>query len=127
MSERIFSLSSGMDLTMRLSIDTDVITPEWAGEISRFWASKDEVLDASDGDEYQAVARYAAARLWWYLLDGYNSEGAVRELHEQEGWCIPTDTLGIKILEHEIPDMDPAYMEVDEEAAATLAKGDANG
>jgi hypothetical protein len=124
MSNRIFSLSSGMDLMIRLSIDTSVITPEWAREISQFWASKDEVLEASDDDVYQAVARYAAARLWWYLIDGYNPEGAVKELHEQEGWCIPTETLGIKILDHDIPDMDPAYMDVDEEDAANLAKGE---
>ncbi|MBN8922369.1 MAG: hypothetical protein BGP10_12320 [Rhodanobacter sp. 68-29] len=126
MAKRIFSLSAGMDLSILLSIDTDILTPKWAGEISRFWASKDEVLDASDGDEYQAVARYAAPRLWETLLDGWNADWAVQELHKQEGWCIPTEKLGIEILDHEIPDMSAEYLEVEEmaESEKTVAGHD---
>lgn len=114
MPKRTFSISCGMDLSLRLSIDTNVITPEWAKEISQFWASKDEVLDASDGDEYQAVARYAAPWIWDSLLDGWNADWAVKELHKQEGWCIPTETLGIKVHDYEIPNMSAEYLEVEE-------------
>lgn len=111
---RVFKLESGLDLTIILAIDTEIITQQWAGEIARFWSSKDEVLAASDDDEYQAVARYAAQWLWGYLLEGYTAEGAVLELHEQEGWCIPTPTLGVVIRDHDIPSMAAADLEVSE-------------
>lgn len=114
MAERIFKIECGMDLMLKLSIDTDVLKPEWAKDISHFWITTKEVMDASDDDEYQAVARYAAPLLWGYLLDGYSAQGVVEELHEQEGWCIPTATLGITILDHDIPDLSAEYLEVEE-------------
>jgi len=123
MAKRIFKIVCGMDLTLTLSIDTDVLTPQWAGEISRFWASKDEVLDASDGDEYQAVARYAASWLWDSLLDGWTPAYAVKDLHKQEGWCIPAETLGIEILDHDIPDMSAEYLEVEDLTPTQPAAG----
>lgn len=107
-----YTITSGMDLSITLSIDKSVLTPEYAEEISSFWSGGADVLEASDGDHYEAVARWAAARLWFYLLDGYHEAGAVAVLHEQEGWCIPGDSLGIKILRHEIPDLDPELFEV---------------
>lgn len=107
-----FTVMGGMDLSMQLSIDPTILTPEFASEIASFWSGGEAVLDASDGDRYEAVARWAASRLWFYLMDGYNEAGAVSELHKQEGWCIPGDSLGIKILSHEIPDLSPEDFEV---------------
>lgn len=113
--KRTFKLECGMDLTPTLSIETDILTPQWAAEIARFWSNKDRLLDASDEDEYQAVARLAAPWLWDYMMhDGYHEQGALQELHKQEGWCIPGETLGITILDHDYPDMDPVYLEVEE-------------
>ncbi|MGB3393214.1 MAG: DUF2528 family protein [Stenotrophomonas sp.] len=111
---RSFQIVTGMDLSIVLDIDTTILTPDIAHETARFWASKDEVLEASDGDDYQAVARHAAGRLWGYLINGYTESGAVRELHEQEGWCWPGDSLGITIRDYEIPDFDAASYEAQE-------------
>ncbi len=109
---RSFQVDNGMDLQIILDIDTSILTPEYAHETARFWASKDEVLDASDGDDYQAVARYAASHLWLLLLDGCSKTGAVAELHEQEGWCWPGDSLGITIRDYDIPSWDAANYDV---------------
>lgn len=109
---RSFKLENGMDLSITLDIDTSILTPDYAHEIACFWASKDEVLAASDDDDYQAVARYAASRLWRYLLDGHSEAGAVAILHEQEGWCLPGDSLGITIRDYDIPSFDAADYEV---------------
>lgn len=114
---RVFDLSSGFDLSIRLEIDTEVLTPEFAHEIARFWTNKDEVLEASDGDDYQAVARLAAPWLWGYLFEDFTLPGAVKELHEQEGWCIPGDSLGIRILDHDLPPMGAAYIDATEVTA----------
>ena len=72
------------------------------------------MLEASNGDEYQAVARYAAPQIWHSLMEGWSVEFAVKDLHEQEGWCIPTETLGIEVIDHEIPDMSAEYLDVSE-------------
>ena len=112
---RKFTLMAGMDLSITLVIDTDILDDGFAAEIAGFWSSKDDVMDASGGDPYQAVARYAAPWLWASLLDGDSPASAIKQLHEQEGWCIPGDTLGIAIASYEIPDMDAAYLDVQEE------------
>lgn len=108
---RTFKLSSGMDLEMTLAIDTEIVLPEYANEIARFWISSEDVLASSDGDDYQATARYAASRLWGYLIDGLHEKGAVMELHQQEGWCWPGEA-GIEIKDYEIPDFYPANHDV---------------
>jgi hypothetical protein len=104
---------AGTDFYITLAIDTEILKPEWAAEIARFWSSKDEVLAASDGDDYQAVARYAAPWLWCELMEWDSAERAVEELHKEEGWCIPTERLGINIIDYELPDMTSAYLEVE--------------
>lgn len=111
---RSFKIENGMELFIILDIDTTIVTPEYAHETARFWSSKDEVLAASDGDDYQAVARYAASWLWGYLLEGCDEAGAVQELHKQEGWCWPGGSLGITIRDHDIPSFDAAYYDVEE-------------
>ncbi|WP_182212398.1 DUF2528 family protein [Stenotrophomonas acidaminiphila] len=111
---RSFKIDNGMDLSITLDIDTSILTPDYAHETARFWASKDDVLAASDDDDYQAVARYAASDLWRYLIDGYNEAGALRQLHEQEGWCYPGDSVGITIRDYEIPSFYAADHEVEE-------------
>ena len=78
-----------------------------------FWSGAADVLDASDDDVFQAVARRAAARLLGYLMDGYNEGGAVENLSEQEGWP-DKDSIGIKIIDHEIPDLDATLFDVEE-------------
>ncbi len=110
---RSFKVENGFDLSITLDIDTAILTPEYAHEVARFWSSKDEVLAASDNDDYQAVARYAASWLWGYLLEGYNEAGALRHLHEQEGWCFPGDSLGITIRSYDAPEFDAAAYDVE--------------
>lgn len=112
MTKRIFSIDCGMDLSLKLEIDTEVMTPKFAADIARFWASSEDVLDASEGDDYQAIARWAAPILWSFLMDGYHEAGAVMTLHEREGWGIPGGSVGMKILDYDIPDMDPVSLEV---------------
>lgn len=111
---RSFKIENGMDLSIILDIDTTILTQDRARETARFWTSKDEVLDASDGDDYQAVARYAAGELWCFLIEGLNEAGAVKKLHEQDGWCWPGDSLGITIRDHEVPGFDASLYEVEE-------------
>lgn len=111
---RSFKIDNGFDLSITLDIDTAVLTPDYAHDVSHFWASKDEVLEASEGDDYQAVARYAASRLWGYLMDGYNQEGAIKQLRKQEGWGWPGERFGITIRDHEVPSFDEEYYEVEE-------------
>jgi len=110
---RSFKIESGMDLSITLDIDTNILIPDYAHETARFWVSSGDVLDASDDDDYQAVARYAAGDLWRYLIDGYNEVGALQKLHEQEGWCWPGDSVGITIRDYEIPGFDAEYYEVE--------------
>lgn len=110
---RSFKIDNGFDLSITLDIDTAVFTAEMAQETARFWSSKDEVLAASDDDDYQAVARYAAGRLWGFMIDGYNERGALEQLHKEEGWCYRVQSLGITIRDHEIPHFDAACYEVE--------------
>ena len=108
-----YILTSGMDTSITLEIDTTKMTAEYAAEVNGFWSGAADVLDASDDDVFQAVARRAAARLLGYLMDGYNEGGAVENLSEQEGWP-DKDSIGIKIIDHEIPDLDATLFDVEE-------------
>ena len=108
-----YLLTSGMDTSITLEIDTTKMTAEYAADVNGFWSGAEDVLDASDGDIFQAVARRAAGRLLGYLLDGYNEPGAVETLSEQEGWP-DKDHIGITIIDHEIPDLDATLFDVEE-------------
>src|SRR5690348_7989298 len=105
-----YKLSCGMDMTLTLDIDTDVMTPELAQEVNSFWSGAEEVLDASDGDITQAVARRAASYLWSELQDGWRPQYVTEQLAKAEGW---PPQHGITIVDYEIPDMDPVYLEVE--------------
>lgn len=106
-----YSFEAGFDLAITIDIDTSIYVPEYAQGTATFWASKDEVAVVAKHDLYEILARYAASRLLSHLLDGYNEEGAVAELHTEEGWCIPGDNLGITIVDHEIPEWSAAALE----------------
>jgi len=109
--KRRFELSSGIDLTITLDIDTDVMTPELAKEINSFWAGADDVLDASEGDVIQAVARRAAGPLLATLLDDWIPQYALDELGKSEGW---PEKHGITIVDHDLPNMDSDMWDVEE-------------
>jgi len=96
-----YKLESGMDTSITLEIDTDKITEASAHDINAFWSGAEEVLDASDGDVFQAVARRAAGPLLSYLLDSYHERGAVAALARDEGWPDVADG-GLTIIDHEI-------------------------
>lgn len=102
-------LDTGMDTSITLRIDTDVMTQKIAKDVVDFWSGGDEVLEASDGDVFEAVARFAAPRLLHHLNDGWNENGAVAKLSQEEGWPSPT---GISILDHELPDYDPVMFDL---------------
>ena len=108
-----YALTSGMDTSITLEIDTTKMTAEYAADVNGFWSGAVEVLGAAGGDIFQAVARRAAGRLLGYLLDGYNERGAVEVLSEQEGWP-DKDHIGITIIDHEIPNLDAAMFEAEE-------------
>lgn len=110
-----FKLESGMDISITLEIDTDKMTADLAKEINDFWNGSEDVLDASDGCIFQAVARRAAGPLLSFLMDGYHETGAVMQLSEQEGW--PGENIGITIIDHEIPCFDSDSFDVEEIAA----------
>ena len=108
-----FELSSAMDeMKMTLAIDTEVVLPEYTRNVVSFWPSSKQVLAASGDDYYQALARYAAPRLWRYLLDGYNEAEAVEELLEQYGWSWPGGG-GLRIVSHELPCLSAASLHVE--------------
>lgn len=109
---RRFQIDSGFDLTITLDIDTEVVTQDLADSVAVFWSSKDEVADVS-ADTYEATARYAAVFLWPLLIEGYNEQGALRDLQEQEGWCWDGD-FGITIVDYDLPDMSAAGVECKE-------------
>lgn len=104
---------NSFDLSITLEIDTTKMTAEIAAQVNGFWAGAESVLESSDGDIFQAVARRAAWPLMHYLLVGYHETGAVEELSEQEGWP-DKDHIGITIIDHVIPDLDPTMYEVEE-------------
>lgn len=111
-----YKLESGMDISITLEIDTDKITEETAREINAFWIEGDYILDLSDGDAFQAVARRAAGPLLGYLLDGYHERDAVETLARDEGWMDAANG-GITIIDHEIPLLGSSDFEVAEIAA----------
>lgn len=113
MSKRTFKLYHGFDFSITLEIDTAILTPQYANDMACFWGSHEEVCDASNGDDYEAVARYAAPRLWLYMMYyGYHAEGAVASLKEQEGWLSEGDWL--RVVDHEVPSLAAADLEVEE-------------
>lgn len=103
----IFQLESGMDVSITLEIDTDLMTKETATEINHFWSGAYDVLDASEGCVYQAVARRASGCLLSYLMEGLSMAGAVRAL----GWSGIAHG-GISILSYDLPDLDPVSLDV---------------
>lgn len=109
--KRRFQLSYGFDLSITLDIDTDVMTPELAKEVNAFWISADEILEVSDGDAVQAVARRAADPLLRSLQDGRYQEYALEELGKSEGW---PEKHGITIVDYEIPCTDSVTWDVEE-------------
>ena len=111
-----YKLESGMDTSITLEIDTDKITEDTAREINSFWSEGDYILDLSDGDAFQAVARRAAGPLLGYLLYGYHERGAVETLAGDEGWPDAANG-GITIIDHEIPLLGSSDFEVAEIAA----------
>lgn len=111
--KRRMKFETGMDISVTIEVDLDVLTADTATQICKFWTGGDEVIEASDGDVIVGAARYAASSLMRYLIDNYTPSGAVRQLCEDEGWP-DTDHLGMKIVDHEIPDFDPAYLELEE-------------
>ena len=111
-----YKLDSGMDTSITLEIDTDKIPEDLAREINAFWIEGDYILELSDGDAHQAMARRAAGPLLGYLLDGYHERGAVAKLNKDEGW-IGVAEGGITIIEHEIPSLASSDFEVAEIAA----------
>lgn len=97
-----YKLDTGLDTCITLEFDAAKFSEDLAREINGFWVRDDDILDASGGDVYQAVARRAAGPLLGYLLDGLNIYGAVAALSADEGW--PSDLGGwMKILDYEIP------------------------
>lgn len=111
--KRRFRLESGLDTSITLEIDTSKITEDLAAQINGFWSGDEDVLNASDGDVIQAVARQAAGPLLWLLTEGFNNRAAVKSLSKSEGW--PEDeTLGISIVDYEIPDFSADAFEVRE-------------
>ncbi len=110
-----FKLDCGIDMSITLVIDADKMTAEIAKEVNDFWSGSEDVLSASGGCVYQAVARRAAGPLLGFLMDDYNARGAVDMLSKQEGW--PQENIGITITDHEIPCFDPDMLDVVELAA----------
>lgn len=106
-----FTLTSD-EISITLEIDTSKLTPKCAAEINNFWSGSRDVLAASSGCVYQAVARRAAGRLIDYLMDGYNVLDAVETLCRQEGWPRMEDA-GMSILDYVIPDLNPFSFDVD--------------
>lgn len=111
--KKLLTLKTGMDVSITLEIDTDILTAETAKQINGFWSGSGAVIQASDGCVFQAVARRAAGPLLLHLLDGYSEEGSVWELADKEGWP-SEENIGIKIVDHEIPDFDAVEWQVEE-------------
>lgn len=99
-----YKLEAGMDTSITLDIDTEVITEALAREINGFWTSAEDVLEESGGDVFQAAARRAAGGLIGFLFDGFTTDGAVSELSESEGWPPDEVLTGIRIVDHDLPE-----------------------
>ena len=111
--KRRLKFETGMDISVTIDVDLDVLKLDIATQMVEFWSGGDDVLEASDGDVYVAAARFAAANLMRFLIDGYNADGAIRELCKGEGWP-EKDQLGMTIVDSDIPDFDPSYLEFEE-------------
>lgn len=107
---KAFKFLAGMDISITLSVDTDVMTSEMAAEINAFWSGADEVLEAADGDVIEAVARRAAPRLIHSLVEGWTQKHAVELLSDEEGW--PSNH-GITIIDFDLPDWSAENLEVE--------------
>lgn len=107
---KVFKLLAGMDISITLQVNTDVMTGEVAAEVNAFWSGADAVLEAAEGDVIEAVARRAAPRLIHSLVDGWTKKHAVERLSDEEGW--PSDH-GITIIDFDLPDWDAENLEVE--------------
>jgi hypothetical protein len=110
--KRKFKIESGLDTSVTLEIDTDKMTESLAKEVNNFWSYAGDVLTASNGCIFQAVARRAAGPLFGFLMNGRSAIGAVTQLSEQEGW--PAENIGITIVDYEIPSFDSGLYDVQE-------------
>ena len=95
---------SGYEFSIKLRIDTNLLTKEIASNINDFWGNSERMLKICHGDLYQAVARRAAFDLFYSLIEGYSSDHALQLLSQQEGW--PSENLGIEILSYDILEFD---------------------
>lgn len=108
-----YRLDSGMDTSITLEIDTDKVDASMAAEMNSFWWGGNQVLSASDGDVFEAVARRAAGELIKLMLNGYTEDGSVNELNEMEGW--PGENVRwLRIVDCEIPDLSATEFSVTE-------------
>jgi hypothetical protein len=114
--KRVFRFAAGMDISVTVEVDLNVLTPAVATEINNFWSSAEEVLDVSDGDVVVAAARRAAAVYVSELVIGRPTFVAERELAREEGWP-PEDQIGIRIVDFDVPDYSPSELEFEELAA----------
>lgn len=129
--KRTFRFDAGMDMSVTIEVDLDVLTVDMATAIDEFWAEADEVLaeingfgaaaddvlGASDGDVIVAATRRAATRLLSTLIDGYTGEWAVTQLCESEGWP-PKEQLGMRVVDFELPDLRSAALKFTEIGSA---------
>lgn len=106
-----YKIEAGLDITITLEIDTDVMTAELAEEINEFWNGAKEILAASDGDVFQAVARRATYALVQGLMRGYSDDIVVPMLGNEEGWP-GADAMGMEILDYDIPDLRASELNV---------------
>jgi hypothetical protein len=97
---------------VELQVDTDVLTPELATEINKFWGNAESRLDEENGDVVAVVARlFGALALQYFQHKGGFSLGHVltepARLHwtnrvidfSMEGWPSTSFELGIKIVD----------------------------
>ena len=101
------------DAQVRLQVDFDVLTPELATQINRFWSGADDRLGAEGGDVLRTVIRmFGELAIRHIAADGGASFGQTEDIYwtkkvlkHYEGWP-DAQELGILITAAEVSVVD---------------------
>lgn len=106
--KKTYTLDSGMDIRVVLTLDTELLSKDVAMQTVSFWSNwKDFLKDDCGGDVYLAFAKHVASQFVSRVLDGY-LESRVASLFREdppEGFPI-IEGEWVTLEECEVPDWD---------------------
>lgn len=86
------------EISVDITVDHDILTPELAEEINEFWGGAEDRVVAADGDVVMAVAKLIASRFMALLLESDSIPWAQGQLDSSEGYP-PNGGHGVKLID----------------------------